>query len=122
MYLLPAEQNYNTYRRELAVIVKFIKKYSYMLNAKYQSTVHMDHNPLIEFFNIEYHEDIFARWANKLRLLNIRIQHIPGKKNMVADGLSRVIFNNPDCFPDRLVGKLAKEVFLHRDDNEWFWK
>ena len=41
---------------------------------------------------------------------------------MIADGLSQVIFNNPDCSPDRLVGKLAKEVFLHRDDNEWFWK
>ena len=41
---------------------------------------------------------------------------------MVADDLFRVIFNNPDCSPDQLVSKLATEVFLHRDDNEWFWK
>ena len=36
---------------------------------------------------------------------------------MVADELSQVIFNNPDYSPDRLVGKLAKEVFKHQDDN-----
>ena len=120
--LLPAERNYDTYRRELAAIVKFTKKYSHMLNVAHQSVVHTDHKPLVGFLNAEYHEDIFARWANKLRLLNIRIQHIPGKKNTVADGLSRVIFNNADCSPDRLVSKLAKEVFSHQDDDEWFWK
>ena len=36
--------------------------------------------------------------------------------------MARVIFNNADCSPDRLVHKLAKEVKLHHDDNEWFWK
>lgn len=30
--LFPAEQNYDTYKCELAAIVKFTKKYSYMLN------------------------------------------------------------------------------------------
>ena len=84
-----------------------------MLNAKHQSIVHPDHKPLVKFLNSEYHEDIFARWANKLRLLNIHILYIPGKKNMVADGLSRIIFNNPDCFLNRLVGKLSKKVFLY---------
>ena len=44
------------------------------------------------------------------------------KKNMVIDGLSQVIFNNPNYFPNRLVSKLAKEVFLHQDNNKWFWK
>ena len=71
--LLPAEHNYNTYRRELAAIVKFTNKYSHMLNAKHQSIIHMDHKPLIRFFNAEYYENIFTHQVNKLRLLNIRI-------------------------------------------------
>ena len=41
---------------------------------------------------------------------------------MIADELSRVIFNNPDCSPDRLVSKLAKEVFAYQDDDGLFWK
>ena len=96
---MPAERNYNIYRRELAAIIKFTKKYSHMLNAKHQSIIHMDHKLLVGFLNVEYHEDIFAYWANKLRLFNIRIQHIPRKKNLVANGLSRVIFNNPNYSP-----------------------
>ena len=63
-------------------------------------------------------KDIFARWANKLRLLNICIQYISRKRNTVADGLSGAIFNNANYSPDWLVSKLAKEVFLHQDDNE----
>ncbi len=120
--LLSTKRDYDTYRHELIAIVKFTKKYSHILNAEHQLVVHTDHKPLVGFLNAEYHEDIFARWANKLRLLNIRIQHIQGKKNVVVDGFSRVIFNNPDCSPDRLISKLAKEVFVHQNDDEWFWK
>ena len=118
--LLPAERNYDTYRHELVAIVKFTKKYSHMLNAECQSVVHTDLKLLVGFLNAEYHQDIFAYWANKLRLFNICIQHIEGKKNIVADGLSWIIFNNPDCSSDWLVNKLAKEIFAHQDDDEWF--
>ena len=120
--LSPAERSYDTYRRELAAIVKCTNKYSHMLIADQQSVVHTDHKPVVEFINAKYHEGILARWANKLRLFHIRIQHILGKKNTVADGLSRIIFNNTDCTPARLVHKLAKKVCLHQNDNEWFWK
>ena len=71
--LLPAKWNYDTYSCELVVIVKFAKKYSYILHAKRQSVVYMDHKPLVEFLNTKYHENIFTCWANKLRLLNIPI-------------------------------------------------
>ena len=59
-----------------------------MLNAEHQSIVFIDHKLLVAFFNAEYHKDIFACWAKKLRLLNIRNQHISGKKNIVADSSS----------------------------------
>ena len=84
-----------------------------MLNAKHQSIVYTDHKSLIGFLHAEYHEDIFTHWANELRLFILCIQHIPGEKKYGSNGLSRVIINNPDCSPDRLVGKLTKEVFLY---------
>lgn len=51
--LQPAEHNYDSYKHELVAIVKFTKKYFYMLNAEYQSVIHIDHKPLIEFLNAE---------------------------------------------------------------------
>ena len=89
-----------------------------MLNAEYQSVVYTDYKPLVGFLNIEYHTDIFVHWANKLRLLNIYIQHIPKKKNTLIDGLSQVIFNNANCSPNQLVSKLAKKIFSYQNDDE----
>ena len=120
--LLPTEWNYNTYRHGLVAIMKFTKKYSHMLTSENQSDIHTDHKPFVEFLDAEYHEDIFMRQAKKFRLLNICIQQILVKKDMVADGLSRVLFNNPDCSPDWLVSKLTKEVFAQQDDERWFQK
>ena len=108
---MPAKQNYNTYRCKLAAITKFAKKYFYMLNAEYQSVVNTDHKLFIGFLNAEYYKDIFVYWANKLHLLNICIQQISKKKNIVADGLFWIIFNNANCSLNRIVNKLAKEVF-----------
>ena len=84
-----------------------------MLNTEHQSVKYTDHKLLVGFLNAEYHKDIFVRWANKLGLLNICIQHILGKKNIVADELSQVIFNNSDSSLDQLVSKLAKKIFAH---------
>ena len=78
--LLLAEQNYNIYKQELAVIIKFIKKYSYMLNAKHQFIIHRHYKTFVGFLNVEYHKNIFAHLANKLRLFNIRIQYISEEK------------------------------------------
>lgn len=71
-----------------------------MLNVEDQFIIYIDHKGLVEFLNVKYHENIFAYQANKLCLLNIYIQYILRKKNIVTDGLSRIIFNNTDCFSD----------------------
>lgn len=97
---MASKQNYDIYRHELAVIVKFIKIYSPMLNADHQFILYTDHKPFVGFFNLDYYKNIFARSANKLRLFSICIQRISGKQNVVADNLSQVIFNNIDCSPD----------------------
>ena len=44
-----------------------------MSNVKQQSVIYTDHKPLVGFIKTGYHKDLFARWANKLRLLNICI-------------------------------------------------
>lgn len=108
--LLPIEQNYNIYRHKAAVIVKFIQKYSYMLNTEYQSVIYIDYKPFVKFLNVDYYKDIFAHWVKKLFLLNICIQYILRKKNIIEDDLSLIIFNNANCFSDWLVNKLAKEI------------
>lgn len=75
-------------------------KYKHILEVCKTSIIHTDHKLLVEFFNNDIHEDIFAQWATKLRSLNIKFQYITDKKNVVADSLSWIFFmcnqlNNP---------------------------
>lgn len=59
-----------------------------MMRADEPSVIWTDHKPLVGFMNAVFHEDIFARWAMKLRQLHVRLKYIQGKENVVADGLS----------------------------------
>ncbi len=121
--LSPPERNYDTYKRELKAIVTFVTKHGHMMQHPELSTVWTDHKPLTGFINSEYHEDIFARWAQTLRRHRIKIQHIPGVRNRVADGLSRTIFDK-DCEASEITGALKESLANHGDDPKqvWFWK
>ncbi|KAG7007159.1 hypothetical protein G7Y79_00011g030570 [Physcia stellaris] len=118
----PTQRSYDTYKKELFAIVHFTGKHEHYFNAKDTSIIHTDHKPLVGFMNAKEHEDIYARWANKLRMHNIKLKYIEGEKNVVADSLSRVIYNAEDCEPDQLVKDLYQEAVKHVDDDEWFWK
>lgn len=57
---LPIEQNHNINTYQLINILKFMKKYFYILNIECQSIIYIDHKSFIRFFNVGYYEDIFA--------------------------------------------------------------
>lgn len=120
--LTPAERKYDTYKRELKAMVTFGKKHAFMLQGSQTSTMFTDHKPLLGFLNSKTHEDIYARWAQFLRSLNVKIQWIQGERNIVADGLSRTIFNK-DCSPNDITQELSRLIQSHEEnDAGWFWK
>ncbi|CAH0037655.1 unnamed protein product [Clonostachys rhizophaga] len=52
---------------------------------------------IIQFIDSTSHKGIYARWVTELRLLNIQILYIEGKRNAAADGLSRILFEGDTC-------------------------
>jgi len=56
-----------------------------------------------------------------LRILNIKLVHIEGKKNSAADGLSRTFFDK-DCNLVQEAEEIYREVQTHSQDRKWFWK
>lgn len=110
------QRNYGTYKRELCAIVEFSRRHERYLRAPVQSVIHTDHKPLTFFLHSVRVEGIYARWADELRSLNVRIVYIDGARNAVADALSRTIFTSEEC-EDDLSG--------YGDVNEeglWIWK
>ena len=87
----PAEQNYNIYEKELMAIIKALDEWKiYLKGAKHQVIVHSDHENLRTFLSTKSLDNRrLARWAWELASYDIKIKHIPGKENVVADALSR---------------------------------
>ncbi|KAI5863565.1 hypothetical protein GGS23DRAFT_596738 [Durotheca rogersii] len=61
------------------------------------STPFTDHKPLTWFLHSSAVEDIYARWASKLRLSHFKIDYISGPRIKAADVLSRTIFPRDSC-------------------------
>ena len=90
------QYNYRTYKKELCVIVKFCHKYRHYFFSKEASIIFTDHKPLTYFLDSSQLEGIYARWASELSALYVSIQWIAGRRNKVADALSRTIFPDYD--------------------------
>ncbi|CAJ2511402.1 Uu.00g070270.m01.CDS01 [Anthostomella pinea] len=54
-----------------------------------------NHNPLPFFLLSPKFKGIYARWVDELRILSVGVAYIEGKRNEVADALSRTIFEIP---------------------------
>ena len=117
----PTQRKYPTYKRELCAIVTFCKKYDYLCKHPYKpAVVYTDHKPLTHFLASDLHEGTYGHWADQLRRLNITIQYVPGHRNKVADGLSRTIFDAPECTDNGRVMKIREE--LSKQGPKWVWK
>jgi hypothetical protein len=113
------QRNYGVYKRELLAIVEFARKHDYMMKGPETSTIHTDHKPITYFLQCSMLEGIYARWACELRSLNIEIVYIPGKRNKVADALSRTIFPDENCDDD--LSEFG-HIRYHDGEPRWIWK
>jgi hypothetical protein len=85
----PAEQNYDTYVRELSAIVETLRQWRhYLEGANHKILIQCDHKNLEYFQTSKVLSRRQARWAEILSSYDFVIQHLEGKKNP-ADGPSR---------------------------------
>jgi hypothetical protein len=102
--LSPAEVNYTVTEKELLAVVHAINKFRHYITG-YQAFVHTDHSSIRFLMNKPVTNPRVTRWILLLQEFNINIIDRPGKDNLVADFLSRMIHlgdNAPveDTFPD----------------------
>jgi hypothetical protein len=85
----PAEQNYDTYDRELLAIVETLKQWRhYLEGANYKVLIRCDHKNLEYFQTSKVLSRRQARWSEVLSAYDFVIEHLEGSKNP-ADGPSR---------------------------------
>ena len=88
--LAPAETRYPTLEKECLGIVLGVTKFRLCLAGK-PFVLQTDHQPLAYINKTKYQNDRIMRWALALQGYDYTVQDIPGKDNVAADYLNRVM-------------------------------
>ncbi|CAF2083717.1 unnamed protein product, partial [Rotaria magnacalcarata] len=86
--LTKTQTNWPTIEQECFAIVQAVEKWDKYLRGC-EFTLETDHEPLVNFSNKEQLNKRCNRWRLKLAEYRIHVKHIQGKKNNMADYLSR---------------------------------
>lgn len=87
--LNPAEVKYPIHEKELLAIVWSLQEWRYYLDGRHITTVETDHESIKYLSTQPLLSRRQARWADFLAEYNMDIRYLPGKRNFVADALSR---------------------------------
>jgi len=90
--LTKAEFNYSITDLEGTAVYYCTKEFKYYISGnKYETLLYTDHKPLIGLFsNKEPNNMRQIRWCITISMLRIKILYEPGKRNCLADALSRI--------------------------------
>ena len=83
------QQLWNTTQKECYAVYRSIQKFSFYL-AGTKCTLYCGHKLLAPFFSTGMSSPVLDQWALGLQQFNIKFEHILGKKNIVADPISRL--------------------------------
>ena len=83
------QQLWNTTQKKCYAVYRSIQKFSFYL-AGTKCILYCDHKLLAPFFTISMSSLLLDCWMLELQQFNIQFEHISGKKNLVADAISRL--------------------------------
>ena len=90
-----SQLNWTAMTKEAYTIYMTVKKSTFYLTGQ-EITLRNDHLPLKKFFNHKILNNAVDNWAIEIESFKINFVHIPGKDNVLADTLSRLINIDPD--------------------------
>lgn len=86
------QQNYSTIEKETLSLVLALNHFDVYLSCVQEPTiVFTDHSPLVFINKMKNNNQRILRWSLILQEYAIDIHHLPGKENIVADALSRIV-------------------------------
>lgn len=99
-----AEVNYGTSEQELLAVIATIRAFDHYLFGR-RFILETDHKALVYVFTQPKLSPRQCRWLNTISGFDFEIKHLEGRRNVVADGLTRI---------DRVEDVKAKETQPHK--------
>ena len=86
-----SQKNYSTVEKETLSMILALEHFGvYVSGSQFPLTVFTDHNPLTFLNKMKNRNQRLSRWSLLLQEYDLKIQHIAGRDNVIADALSRV--------------------------------
>ena len=105
--LTKTQINWPTIEQECYAIVQAVEKWDKYLRGR-EFMLETDHEPLVNFTNKEQLNKRCDRWRLKLAEYRFKVKHIQGKKNHMADYLSRSPVDNAEEESDERINYTSK--------------
>ena len=123
--LRPAEMRYSTTDREALAVILACRQFNHFLWGT-KVIIKTDHQPLVSIFRSRTKSPRMARWVLEMRDYQYKIEYKSGKKNLVADQLSRPVrYVRPvrywDDTEELFLGK-TKDEFIELQNAELRWR
>lgn len=84
------QRHYPTIEKQTLALLMALEKFAvYLDNSEEEIVVYSDHNPLQFVNRMKNKNQRLSRWCLALQPYNLKILHIKGKENVLADMLSR---------------------------------
>ena len=84
------QRNYSTSEKETLALILALQHFDFYLSAAiFPIQVYTDHNPLVFLSRMKSKNQCLLRWSLAVQAYDLKITHIHGKDNVVADALSR---------------------------------
>ena len=85
-----SQRRYSTIEKETLALLLALKHFDVYLNTTAEPVlIYTDHNPIVFINKMKEKNQCLLRWSLILQQYNIRISHIKGSENVIADALSR---------------------------------
>jgi hypothetical protein len=85
------EKRYTVHKKELRALVFGLSKFRHHIwCSPHQTTVYTDHQALQNVYNAKELPRTYNNWLNIISDFDLKVSHIPGKDNVLADALSRL--------------------------------
>lgn len=92
------QKAYSTIEKETLALITALKKFEVYVNRPRNEEILVlsDHNPITFLNKMKNNNQRLTRWSLSLQPYNIKVEHISGKNNIVADYLSRCASLDPN--------------------------
>ena len=113
-----SQRNWPALTKEAFAIYAAVRKLSFYL-VEADITLRTDHKPLRKFLMKETMNNIVNNWAIELQQYNIKLEFIEGRKNTLADTLSRLVEYQPELVqePEEFGYEFGYNIFTPNEEN-----